>query len=114
MNYFIIFYEIVYRIVKSHIFIAVLIKCNDKLNFQSEDLVACRLMVPDFSAQTACLYAENTVHVCSTGTGKFSIPQEKIVFNSQGKVPVLESRVCELRSHFFSRECCFKHNTTRC
>ncbi|XP_019481902.1 PREDICTED: nuclear pore complex protein Nup133 [Hipposideros armiger] len=70
--------------------------------FQSEDSVACRLMVPDFSVRTACLYTESSVYVCSTGTGKFSIPQEKIVFNAQGDsilgagscggVPILFSR----------------------
>nr|XP_019610340.1 PREDICTED: nuclear pore complex protein Nup133 isoform X2 [Rhinolophus sinicus] len=70
--------------------------------FQSEDSVACRLMVPDFSVRTACLYTESAIYVCSTGTGKFSVPQEKIVFNSQGDrilgagscggVPILFSR----------------------
>ncbi|XP_060048009.1 nuclear pore complex protein Nup133 [Erinaceus europaeus] len=70
--------------------------------FQSEDLVMCRLMIPDLSNQTAYLYTENTVYVCSTGTGKFSPPQEKIVFNAQGDsilgagpcggVPILFSR----------------------
>uniref|UniRef100_A0A8D2BCI1 Nuclear pore complex protein Nup133 n=1 Tax=Sciurus vulgaris TaxID=55149 RepID=A0A8D2BCI1_SCIVU len=52
--------------------------------FQSEDLVICRLMVPDFSSQMAYLYTENAVHVCTTGTGKFSLPRERISFNSQG------------------------------
>ncbi|KAM5143811.1 nuclear pore complex protein Nup133 [Callospermophilus lateralis] len=52
--------------------------------FQSEDLVMCRLMVPDSSSQTAYLYTENAVHVCTTGTGKFSLPRERISFNSQG------------------------------
>uniref|UniRef100_A0A0P6K367 Nuclear pore complex protein Nup133 n=1 Tax=Heterocephalus glaber TaxID=10181 RepID=A0A0P6K367_HETGA len=70
--------------------------------FQSEDLIMCRLMVPDFSNQTACLYTESAVYVCSTGTGKFSLPQEKIVFSAQGdgilgagscgSVPILFSR----------------------
>uniref|UniRef100_A0A8D1NC11 Nuclear pore complex protein Nup133 n=1 Tax=Sus scrofa TaxID=9823 RepID=A0A8D1NC11_PIG len=70
--------------------------------FQSEDLITCRLMVPDFSNQTAYLYSENSVYVCSTGTGKFSLPREKIVFNTQGDsilgagscggVPILFSR----------------------
>ncbi|KAK1327991.1 hypothetical protein QTO34_012413 [Cnephaeus nilssonii] len=40
--------------------------------FQSEELTTCRLMVPDFSSQTAYLYSESAVFVCSTGTGKFS------------------------------------------
>ncbi|XP_037366089.1 nuclear pore complex protein Nup133 [Talpa occidentalis] len=70
--------------------------------FQSEELIMCRLMVPNFSNQTAYLYTENAVYVCSTGTGKFSLPQEKIVFNTQGDsilgagscggVPILFSR----------------------
>ncbi|XP_068403752.1 nuclear pore complex protein Nup133 isoform X2 [Eschrichtius robustus] len=70
--------------------------------FQSEDLIICQLMVPNFSNQTAYLYTESAVYVCSTGTGKFSLPQEKIVFNTQGDsilgagscggVPILFSR----------------------
>ncbi|XP_004453427.2 nuclear pore complex protein Nup133 [Dasypus novemcinctus] len=70
--------------------------------FQSEDLIMCRLVVPNFSSQTAYLYTENAVYVCSTGTGKFSHPQEKITFNTQGDsvlgagscggVPVIFSR----------------------
>ncbi|XP_006757730.2 PREDICTED: nuclear pore complex protein Nup133 [Myotis davidii] len=70
--------------------------------FQSEESAMCRLMVPDFSNQTTYLYSENAVFVCSTGTGKFSPPQEKIVFNTQGDsilgagscggVPILFSR----------------------
>ncbi|KAM4828637.1 nuclear pore complex protein Nup133 [Thomomys bottae] len=70
--------------------------------FQSEDLITCRLMVPNFSSQAAYLYTENTVYVCSTGTGKSSLPPEKIVFTAQGDgilgagsyggVPVLFSR----------------------
>lgn len=70
--------------------------------FQSEDLITCRLMVPNFSSQVTYLYMENAVFVCSTGTGKFSLPQEKIVFDTQGDgilgagscggVPILFSR----------------------
>ncbi|XDA90985.1 hypothetical protein R6Z07F_020596 [Ovis aries] len=70
--------------------------------FQSEDLTVCRLMVPNFSSQTACLYTESAVYMCSTGTGKLSLPQEKIVFNTQGDsilgagscggIPILFSR----------------------
>eukprot|EP00070_Physeter_catodon_P030612 XP_028337506.1 nuclear pore complex protein Nup133 isoform X2 [Physeter catodon] len=70
--------------------------------FQSEDLIICQLMVPNFSNQTAYLYTESAVYVCSTGTGKFSLPREKIVFNTQGDnilgagscggVPILFSR----------------------
>ncbi|XP_059533385.1 nuclear pore complex protein Nup133 isoform X1 [Myotis daubentonii] len=70
--------------------------------FQSEESAMCRLMVPDFCNQTTYLYSESAVFVCSTGTGKFSPPQEKIVFNTQGDsilgagscggVPILFSR----------------------
>nr|XP_042134704.1 nuclear pore complex protein Nup133 [Peromyscus maniculatus bairdii] len=70
--------------------------------FQSEDLITCRLMVPNFSSQMTYLYMENAIFVCSTGTGKFSLPQEKIVFDTQGDgilgagscggVPILFSR----------------------
>ncbi|XP_016018907.2 nuclear pore complex protein Nup133 [Rousettus aegyptiacus] len=70
--------------------------------FQSEDLIACRLMVPSCASQTACLHTGSAVYVCSTGTGRFSLPQEKIVFDAQGDgilgagscggVPVLFSR----------------------
>ncbi|XP_055986675.1 nuclear pore complex protein Nup133 isoform X1 [Sorex fumeus] len=70
--------------------------------FQSDDLIMCRLLIPDFTSQTAYLYTESAVYVCSTGTGKFSLPQEKIVFNTQGDsilgagscggVPILFSR----------------------
>lgn len=81
-----------------------LVKCNLKFNFQSEDLILCRLTVPNFSNQTAYLYNESAVYVCSTGTGKFSLPQEKIVFNAQGMVAVLESMIGELISH---SECFF-------
>lgn len=59
-------------------------------------------MVPNFSSQTACLYTESAVYMCSTGTGKLSLPQEKIVFNTQGDsilgagscggIPILFSR----------------------
>lgn len=58
----------------------------------------CRLMVPDFSNQTTYLYSENAVFVCSTGTGKFSPPQEKIVFNTQG-TEQLDSEIREPVSH---------------
>ncbi|XP_036925305.1 nuclear pore complex protein Nup133 [Sturnira hondurensis] len=52
--------------------------------FQSEESLMCRLMVPDFSNQTAYLCSGSAVFVCSTGTGRFSPPQEKIVFGTPG------------------------------
>lgn len=68
----------------TNIFVLNLTNYNPKFTFQSEDLIPCRLMVPNFSSQMTYLYMENAVFVCSTGTGKFSLPQEKIVFDAQG------------------------------
>lgn len=104
-----------YKIIQTSIFVSILIKCNLKFNFQSEDLIICQLMVPNFSNQTAYLYTESAVYVCSTGTGKFSLPREKIVFNTQGRVVVLENRIRELISHseqflFSFHKLCFKHD----
>lgn len=70
--------------------------------FQSEELTVCRLMVPDFSNQTTYLYSESAVFVCSTGTGKFSPPQEKIVFDTQGD-SILGAGSCGGVPIFFSR-----------
>ncbi|XP_017381982.1 nuclear pore complex protein Nup133 [Cebus imitator] len=70
--------------------------------FQSEDLVLCQLMIPNFSNQTAYLYNESAIYVCSTGTGRFSLPQEKIVFNSQGD-SVLGAGACGGVPIIFSR-----------
>nr|XP_003415271.1 nuclear pore complex protein Nup133 isoform X1 [Loxodonta africana] len=52
--------------------------------FQSEDLIKCRLVVPNFSNQTAYLCTENAIYVCSTGNGRLSLPREKIGFAAQG------------------------------
>ncbi|XP_006902128.1 PREDICTED: nuclear pore complex protein Nup133 [Elephantulus edwardii] len=81
--------------------------------FQSEDLIKCRLVVPNLSNQTAYLYTESAVYVCSTGSGKFSLPQEKIGFSTQGDsilgagscggIPVVFSRNSGLMS-IMSRE----------
>lgn len=68
----------------THSFVLILTNDNPKCTFQSEDLITCRLMVPNFSSQMTYLYMENAIFVCSTGTGKFSLPQEKIVFDTQG------------------------------
>ncbi|ELW68081.1 Nuclear pore complex protein Nup133 [Tupaia chinensis] len=70
--------------------------------FQSEDLILCRLMVPNFSNQAAYLYTESAVYVCSPGTGRFSLPQEKIVFNTQGD-SILGAGSCGGVPIFFSR-----------
>ncbi|KAM6185565.1 nuclear pore complex protein Nup133 [Rhynchocyon petersi] len=52
--------------------------------FQSEDLIMCRLVVPNLSNQTVYLCTESAVYVCSTGSGKLSLPQEKIAFSAPG------------------------------
>ncbi|XP_066472904.1 nuclear pore complex protein Nup133 [Tiliqua scincoides] len=49
--------------------------------FQPEELI-CRLIIPDFSSHAACLYTEDEVFACSTGTGRISLPQEKIIFSA--------------------------------
>lgn len=68
----------------TNIFVLILTNYDPNFTFQSEDLITCRLMVPNFSSQMTYLFMENAVFVCSTGTGKFSLPQEKIVFDTQG------------------------------
>ncbi|XP_073194155.1 nuclear pore complex protein Nup133 isoform X3 [Lepidochelys kempii] len=51
--------------------------------FQSEELMCC-FVVPDFFNHAAYLYTEDEVFACSTGTGRISLPQEKIIFGAQG------------------------------
>jgi hypothetical protein len=80
-------------IIKSQVFLFHSQKYDLKFDFQSEDLILCRLMVPSFSSQTAYLCAENVVFVCSTGTGRSSIPPEKIVFSAQGTIATSESMI---------------------
>lgn len=72
------------EVVQTSLCVSVLMRWNFGFDFQSEASAMCRLMVPDFSSQTAYLYSDSAVFVCSTGTGKFSPPKEKIVFNTQG------------------------------
>ncbi|XP_069708377.1 nuclear pore complex protein Nup133 [Phaenicophaeus curvirostris] len=53
-------------------------------SFQSEEDVLCGLLVPDFFSHAAYLYKKDKVFACSTGTGRISLPQEKIIFGIQG------------------------------
>ncbi|NXO00194.1 NU133 protein, partial [Rhinopomastus cyanomelas] len=57
-------------------------------SFKSEDEVLCCLVVPDYSTNVAYLWKEgrkeDEVFACSTGTGRISLPQEKILFGIQG------------------------------
>ncbi|NXS43864.1 NU133 protein, partial [Balaeniceps rex] len=52
-------------------------------SFQSEEEVLCCLVVPDYFSHAAYLYKEDEVFACSTGTGRISLPQEKIIFGIQ-------------------------------
>ncbi|NXK03796.1 NU133 protein, partial [Herpetotheres cachinnans] len=55
-------------------------------SFQSEEEVLCCLVVPDYFSHAAYLYKEDEVFACSTGTGRISLPQEKIIFGIQGNM----------------------------
>ncbi|XP_003215915.1 nuclear pore complex protein Nup133 isoform X1 [Anolis carolinensis] len=70
--------------------------------FQAEEPVG-HLVVPDFSSQAACLYTEEVVFACSTGTGRPSLPQEKITFCSQGD-RILGAGSCAGLPIFFARK----------
>ncbi|KAH0622484.1 hypothetical protein JD844_024835 [Phrynosoma platyrhinos] len=70
--------------------------------FQPEQLM-CHLVVPDFSSQAACLYTEDEVFACSTGTGRTSLPQEKIIFSTQGD-RILGAGFCAGLPIFFARK----------
>uniref|UniRef100_A0A8D0G1L1 Nuclear pore complex protein Nup133 n=1 Tax=Sphenodon punctatus TaxID=8508 RepID=A0A8D0G1L1_SPHPU len=71
-------------------------------HFQSEELM-CQLVVPDFSSYSAYLYTEDEVFACSTGTGRISLPQEKIVFSTQGD-SILGAGFCTGLPIFFTRK----------
>nr|XP_033794585.1 nuclear pore complex protein Nup133 isoform X1 [Geotrypetes seraphini] len=71
-------------------------------SFQSEELLSCQLVVPDFCSQAAYLRTEDTVFACSTGTGRGSLPQEKITFGVQGD-DILGGGSCGGLPVFFTR-----------
>nr|XP_056709304.1 nuclear pore complex protein Nup133 [Euleptes europaea] len=70
--------------------------------FQPEELI-CKLVVPDFSSPAACLYTEDEIFACSTGTGRISLPQEKITFSAQGDT-ILGAGSCAGLPIFFTRK----------
>ncbi|XP_029450044.1 nuclear pore complex protein Nup133 [Rhinatrema bivittatum] len=72
--------------------------------FQSEELLSCKLVVPDFCSQAAYLRTEDAVFACSTGTGRSSLPQEKIPFSVQGD-DILGGGSCAGLPVFFTRNC---------
>ncbi|XP_015276923.1 PREDICTED: nuclear pore complex protein Nup133 [Gekko japonicus] len=70
--------------------------------FQPEELI-CKVVVPDFSSHAACLYTEDEIFACSTGTGRISLPQEKITFSAQGD-RILGAGSCAGLPIFFTRK----------
>ncbi|KAJ8364873.1 hypothetical protein SKAU_G00137040 [Synaphobranchus kaupii] len=56
---------------------------NHKPPFQTEDdLQMVRLVLPHSSGSAAYLYSEDLLYACSTGTGRGSLPEEKIPLSS--------------------------------
>ncbi|NXG42669.1 NU133 protein, partial [Psilopogon haemacephalus] len=72
-------------------------------SFQSEEEVSCCLIVPDYFSHAAYLYKEDEVFACSTGTGRISLPQEKIIFGIQGD-SILGAGSCTSLPIFFAKK----------
>ncbi|XP_074781437.1 nuclear pore complex protein Nup133 isoform X3 [Athene noctua] len=72
-------------------------------SFQSEEEVLCCLVVPDYFSHAAYLYKEDEVFACSTGTGRISLPQEKIIFGIQGD-SILGAGSCTGLPIFFTKK----------
>ncbi|XP_010145982.1 PREDICTED: nuclear pore complex protein Nup133-like, partial [Eurypyga helias] len=72
-------------------------------SFQSEEEVLCCLVVPDYFSHAAYLYKEDEVFACSTGTGRISLPQEKIIFGIQGD-SILGAGSCTSLPIFFTKK----------
>uniref|UniRef100_A0A8C9WNE0 Nucleoporin 133 n=1 Tax=Scleropages formosus TaxID=113540 RepID=A0A8C9WNE0_SCLFO len=71
--------------------------------FQSEeDLQMVRVLLPHSSSPVAYLYREDLVYVCSTGTGRARLPEEKISFSSPGD-RLLGAGCCADLPVFFSQ-----------
>uniref|UniRef100_A0A4W3HQY5 Nucleoporin 133 n=1 Tax=Callorhinchus milii TaxID=7868 RepID=A0A4W3HQY5_CALMI len=52
--------------------------------YPGEDLPCSRFLIPEFSNPAAYLYSSDIIFACCTGTGRSSLPQEKIVLNTPG------------------------------
>ncbi|KFP25696.1 Nuclear pore complex protein Nup133, partial [Colius striatus] len=65
--------------------------------------VLCCLVVPDYFSHAAYLYKEDEVFACSTGTGRVSLPQEKIIFGIQGD-SILGAGSCTSLPIFFTKK----------
>ncbi|XP_064177586.1 nuclear pore complex protein Nup133 [Anguilla rostrata] len=58
---------------------------NHKPPFQTEDdLQTVRLVLPPSPGSAAYLHSEDLLYACSTGTGRSSLPEEKIPLSSHG------------------------------
>ncbi|KAM3931156.1 nuclear pore complex protein Nup133 [Leptodactylus fuscus] len=71
--------------------------------FQSEDMLAAQLVIPNFSSQAACIYTKDMVFACSTGTKRVTVPQEKISFEAQGD-HIIGAGSCADLPVFFTRK----------
>uniref|UniRef100_A0A8B9SF49 Nuclear pore complex protein Nup133 n=1 Tax=Apteryx owenii TaxID=8824 RepID=A0A8B9SF49_APTOW len=72
-------------------------------SFQSEEELTCCLVVPDYFSHAAYLYKEDEVFACSTGTGRISLPQEKIILGIQGD-SILGAGSCTGLPIFFAKK----------
>ncbi|NWI13427.1 NU133 protein, partial [Crypturellus soui] len=72
-------------------------------SFQSEEELTCCLVVPDYFSHAAYLYKEDEVFACSTGTGRISLPQEKIILGIQGD-SILGAGSCTSLPVFFAKK----------
>ncbi|XP_072437718.1 nuclear pore complex protein Nup133 isoform X3 [Chiloscyllium punctatum] len=52
--------------------------------YQTEELPCQRFLIPDFASPAAYLYTYDLVFACCTGTGRASLPQEKLILNMPG------------------------------
>ncbi|XP_053314464.1 nuclear pore complex protein Nup133 [Spea bombifrons] len=71
--------------------------------FQSENTLLCQLVIPNVNSQATCLYTKDAIFACSTGTGRGSLPQEKIPFETQGDY-ILGAGSCSGLPVFFAKK----------
>ncbi|OCT89964.1 nuclear pore complex protein Nup133 [Xenopus laevis] len=71
--------------------------------FQARGMQLCQLVVPNFSSQACYLYTQEMIFACSTGTGRSTLPQEKIPFEAQGD-NIVGAGSCEGWPVFFIRK----------
>ncbi|KAM8952541.1 nuclear pore complex protein Nup133 [Pelodytes ibericus] len=71
--------------------------------FQSEGQLFCQLVIPNMNSQAACLYTKDLVYACSAATGRGSLPQEKIPFETQDD-NIIGGGSCAGMPVFFARK----------